>query len=56
MRDESSIDALANQIDNEGFWDRVRLDSNNWVTATSFDFPNPLENFKTYLNILVLDY
>lgn len=56
MRDESSIDALANQIDNEGFWGRVRLDSNNWVTATSFDLPNPLENFKTYLNIFVLDY
>jgi hypothetical protein len=52
---QSSINALINQLDREGFWSRVRVDGNQRVTAILFAHPGSLQYLQAYSDILLLD-
>ncbi|OAQ58261.2 transposase-like protein [Pochonia chlamydosporia 170] len=41
---QSSIQALVDQLHNEGFWCRIRLDENNRLTAIFFAHPESVTN------------
>merc|ERR1711963_824232 len=45
---QSTIQALANQLDNEGFWCRMHLDSDGRVTAVLFAHPDSLAYLQAY--------
>jgi hypothetical protein len=55
VKGQSSIHALANELDNEGFWSRMRLDEQNKVTAVFFAHPKSLAYLKSYPDLLILD-
>lgn len=52
---QSSIQALVNQLDNEGFWCRVRVDSDNRLTAIFFAHPDSIAYLQCNPDILLLD-
>ena len=52
---QSSIHALANDLDEEGFWSRMRFDPNGRVTAVLFAHPDSLQFVQGYPDILLLD-
>ena len=52
---QSSIHALANQLDSEGFWSRVQYDADGRVTAVLFAHPDSLGYLKAYPEVLLLD-
>lgn len=52
---QSNIHALADQLNDEGFWNRICLDESSRVTAVLFAHPKSLEYLKTYPEVLILD-
>ncbi|KAH7461505.1 hypothetical protein FOMA001_g18980 [Fusarium oxysporum f. sp. matthiolae] len=52
---QSTIHAFANQLDKEGFWNRMQLDSHDRVTAVLFAHPESLGYLKAYPDLLFLD-
>ncbi|EXU94735.1 MULE transposase domain protein, partial [Metarhizium robertsii] len=52
---QSSIHALINQLDREGFWSRVRVDDDQRVTAILFAHPGSLHYLQSYSELLLLD-
>lgn len=52
---QSSIHALANHLDEEGFWNRMRFDESGRVTAVLFAHPGSLEYLQSYPDVLLLD-
>ncbi|KAF5703902.1 transposase [Fusarium mundagurra] len=53
---QSTIHAFANQLDKEGFWNRMRLDSDDRITAVLFAHPESLAYLQAYPDLLFLDY
>ncbi|KJZ70430.1 hypothetical protein HIM_10168 [Hirsutella minnesotensis 3608] len=52
---QSTIQALANGLDDQGFWNRMQLDEHGWVTAVLFAHPESLAYLKSYPELLILD-
>lgn len=52
---QSTIHALANELDKEGFWNRMQLDDEGRVTAVLFAHPKSLAYIKTYPDLLIMD-
>jgi hypothetical protein len=52
---QSNIHALANELDNEGFWNQIRLGQDNRVTSVIFAHPKSLEYLKAYPDVIILD-
>lgn len=52
---QSSIHALINKLDREGFWSRVQVDENQQVTAILFAHPGSLRYLQDYFDLLLLD-
>lgn len=52
---QSTMQALANQLDEEGFWNRMQLDEDGRVTSVLFAHPNSLAYLQAYPDILLLD-
>jgi len=52
---QSTISALINQLDNEGFWSRVQCDLESRITAVLFAHPDSLAYLQAYLDLLFLD-
>lgn len=52
---QSTIQALANELEAEGFWSRIRFDEDGRVTAVLFAHPESLTYLKSYPDILILD-
>lgn len=52
---QSSIHALANHLDEEGFWNRMRFDASGRVTAVLFAHPGSLQYLQSYPDVLLLD-
>lgn len=52
---QSNIHALANELDSEGFWNRMQLDEDGRVTAVLFAHPQSLAYLKCYPDLLILD-
>ncbi|KAJ3454421.1 hypothetical protein MRS44_018315 [Fusarium solani] len=52
---QSNIHALADQLNNEGFWSEIRLDETGRVTAVLFAHPQSLGYLKSYPEVLLLD-
>ncbi|SPO02542.1 uncharacterized protein DNG_05215 [Cephalotrichum gorgonifer] len=52
---QSTIHALANQLDNEGFWNRMQFDQDGRVTAVLFAHPESLAYLQAYPDLLFLD-
>jgi hypothetical protein len=52
---QSTIQALANQLDREGFWSRIQFDAEGRVTAVIFAHPDSLAYLQTYPDVLLLD-
>lgn len=52
---QSTMQAFANQLDEQGFWNRMQLDNGGRVTAVLFAHPESLAYLKAYPDILFLD-
>ncbi|KID81747.1 transposase [Metarhizium guizhouense ARSEF 977] len=52
---QSNIHALANELDREGFWNRMQLDEDGRVTAVLFAHPQSLAYLRCYPDLLILD-
>lgn len=52
---QSSIHALANELDQEGFWNRMQLDEDNRVSSVIFAHPQSLAYLRSYPDMLILD-
>ncbi|KAF6523203.1 hypothetical protein HZS61_014731 [Fusarium oxysporum f. sp. conglutinans] len=52
---QSSIQALVDQLQGEGFWCRVRLDSDNRLTAIFFAHPDSVAYLQSNPDVLLLD-
>lgn len=52
---QSSINAFANQLDREGFWNRMQLGSDDRVTSVLFAHPDSLAYLRAYPDVLILD-
>jgi hypothetical protein len=52
---QSTIQALTNQLDKEGFWSRIQFSEDNRVTAVLFAHPDSLAYLQTYPDTLLLD-
>lgn len=52
---QSSIQALVDQLYNEGFWCRVRLDADNRLTAIFFAHPDSVTYLQCNPDVLLLD-
>lgn len=52
---QSSIHALVDQLHKEGFWCRVRLDSDNRLTAIFFAHPDSIAYLQRNSDVLLLD-
>lgn len=56
LNGQSSIQALATQLDTEGFWSRIRFDSETkQVTAVLFAHPKSLAYLQAYPDLILLD-
>ncbi len=49
------MQAFANQLDKQGFWNRIQLDESSRVTAVLFAHPESLAYLKAYPDLLFLD-
>ena len=52
---QSTIHALANQLDREGFWSRLQHSPDGRVTSVLFSHPDSLAYLQAYPDILLLD-
>ncbi|XP_044717341.1 MULE transposase domain-containing protein [Hirsutella rhossiliensis] len=52
---QSSIHALASQLDQEGFWSRIQFGQDGRVTAVLFAHPESLTYLQAYPDVLLLD-
>lgn len=52
---QSAIHALINQLDNEGFWNRLRFDDKGRIISVLFAHPQSLEYLQAYPDVLLLD-
>ncbi|KAG6978861.1 PKS-NRPS hybrid synthetase [Fusarium oxysporum f. sp. conglutinans] len=52
---QSSIQALVDQLQGEGFWCQVRLDSDNRLTAIFFGHPDSVAYLQSNPDVLLLD-
>jgi len=52
---QSPIQALANQLDKEGFWSRIQFAPDGRVTAVLFAHPDSLAYLRAYPELLLLD-
>lgn len=52
---QSPIQALANQLDKEGFWSRIQFAPDGRVTAVLFAHPDSLAYLQAYPELLLLD-
>ena len=52
---QSPIQALANQLDKEGFWSRIQFAPGGRVTAVLFAHPDSLAYLQAYPELLLLD-
>ncbi|KJZ68365.1 hypothetical protein HIM_12244 [Hirsutella minnesotensis 3608] len=52
---QSSIQALVNQLNSEGFWCQVKLDSDNRLTAIFFAHPESVAYLQCNPDVLLLD-
>jgi hypothetical protein len=52
---QSTIHALANQLDREGFWSRMQFSPDGRVTAVLFAHPDSLAYLQAYPDTLLLD-
>lgn len=52
---QSTIQALANELDSQGFWSRIQLDQARRVTAVLFAHPESLAYLQAYPDLLILD-
>ncbi|KAK7595651.1 hypothetical protein V3481_002301 [Fusarium oxysporum f. sp. vasinfectum] len=52
---QSSIQALVDQLNREGFWCRVRLDADNRLTAIFFAHPDSITYLQSNPDVLILD-
>jgi hypothetical protein len=52
---QSTINAFANQLDREGFWNRMQLGPDDRVTAVLFAHPDSLAYLQAYPDTLILD-
>lgn len=52
---QSSIHALVNQLDDQDFWSRTRVDTEGRVTAIFFAHVNSLAYLQAYPDLLILD-
>lgn len=52
---QSTINALANQLDRDGFWNRMQLGPDDRVTAVLFAHPESLAYLQAYPDTLILD-
>ncbi|XP_044717339.1 MULE transposase domain-containing protein [Hirsutella rhossiliensis] len=52
---QSSIHALASQLDQEGFWSRIQPGQDGRVTAVLFAHPESLTYLQAYPDVLLLD-
>jgi hypothetical protein len=52
---QSTMQAFANQLDEQGFWNRMKLDNNGRLTAVLFAHPESLMYLKAYPDLLFLD-
>uniref|UniRef100_A0A093VCL6 Protein FAR1-RELATED SEQUENCE 5 n=1 Tax=Talaromyces marneffei PM1 TaxID=1077442 RepID=A0A093VCL6_TALMA len=55
VQGQSSIQALVNQLNDEGFWSRIQLDAANRLTAIFFAHPDSVVYLQQNLDILILD-
>ncbi|KAJ3453719.1 hypothetical protein MRS44_017966 [Fusarium solani] len=55
-RGQSHIHALADQLESDGFWSRIRLDETGRVVAIFFAHPKSLGYLKSYPEVLILDF
>jgi hypothetical protein len=52
---QSTIQALNNQLNEEGFWNQMQLDADGRVTSILFAHPDSLAYLQAYPDILILD-
>ena len=52
---QSTIQALATQLDREGFWSQIQFDEDGRVTTVLFAHPDSLANLQAYPDTLLLD-
>jgi hypothetical protein len=52
---QSSIHALINQLDKEGFWSRMQFDADGRITAILFAHPDSIAYLQSYPDILLFD-
>lgn len=52
---QSTMQAFANQLDEQGFWNRMQLDEGGRVTAVLFAHPESLAYLTAYPDLLFLD-
>ncbi|KAG6990012.1 PKS-NRPS hybrid synthetase [Fusarium oxysporum f. sp. conglutinans] len=52
---QSTIHALADELNKEGFWSRICLDDKGVVTAVIFAHPDSLLYVKSYPEVLIMD-
>ncbi|KAJ3455772.1 hypothetical protein MRS44_017254 [Fusarium solani] len=52
---QSNIHALAGQLNDDGFWNQIRLDDSGRVEAVIFAHPQSLGYLKLYPEVLILD-
>lgn len=52
---QSPIYTLANQLDKEGFWNRIQFAPDSWVTVVLYAHPESLGYLQAYPKLLLLD-
>ena len=52
---ESSMHALINQLDQQGFWSRLQVDESNRVESVLFAHPDSIAYLQAYPQLLLLD-
>lgn len=55
QKGQSTIHALSNELEEEGFWNRIRFDKDGRVTAVLFAHPESLAYLQSYPDLLILD-
>ena len=52
---QSTIHALVNHLDDDGFWSRIQFDPHGRVTAVLFAHPESIAHLQAYPDVLLLD-
>ena len=55
VQGQNNIHALANELDKDGFWSRIQLNTDNRVTEVLFAHPKSIAYLRSYPDILILD-